>query len=225
MWDERPATWHDHVVTSPAFDHVRSEVLATSRAASTDRVVDLGAGTGFLTLPLAREAADVMAVDLSPHMLEALSHEVQRAGLDNIRVVEADLVDFELEASSVDLVVSSYALHHLSQSDKRRLIHHARAWLRPGGRIVIADMMFGRGGTARDRAVIRSKVSALVRKGPGGVWRVAKNLVRFGLRSGTELPASPQFWTTLLAEAGFDDVRFDAVVAEAGIVSGSVPAV
>ena len=55
-------------------------------------------------------------------------------------------------------------------------------WLRPGGRLIVADMMFGRGGTSEDRAIIRSKVCALARKGIGGWWRIAKNSYRYLVR-------------------------------------------
>ena len=130
-------------------------------------------------------AAEVMAVDLSPQMLAALATETNRRGLGNVTIVVADVINFDADPGSIDVVVSSYALHHLNQRDKRELVHRAHRWLRPGGRMVIADMMFGRGGTARDRTVIRDKAAALLAKGPGGAWRIAKNAVRFGFRSGS----------------------------------------
>jgi hypothetical protein len=105
------------------------------------------------------------------------------------------------------------------------LVERARTWLTPGGRLVIADMMFGRGRTPRDRAIIRQKVRALVGKGPGGTWRIVKNLVRFELRRGTELPAAPGSWVKALERAGFTSVEYRAIVAEAGLVVGVVPPV
>ena len=89
---------------------------------------------------------------------------------------------FELRPASTDLVVSSYALHHLADADKRALVARSAQWLRPGGRLVIGDMMFGRGASPRDRDILRQKVVALAAKGPGGWWRIAKNLARYGLR-------------------------------------------
>jgi hypothetical protein len=58
---------------------------------------------------------------------------------------------------------------------------------------VIADMMLGRGSSARDREIIRAKIGTLARRGPGGWWRVAKNAVRVaqaGLVTGRR-PAAP----------------------------------
>ena len=91
----------------------------------------------------------------------------------------------------------------------------------PWGALVIADMMFGRGASRRDRDILREKVTAFAVKGPAGWWRIAKNLTRYGLGVGHEHPATPQFWQLALRDADFTEVRFESVVAEAGIVSGT----
>jgi SAM-dependent methyltransferase len=183
--------------------------------------VDLGAGTGFVALALAPLVGSVLAVDISPVMTESLAARAARAGLGNVRTEVADLRTFQLPPASADLVVSSYALHHLRDQDKRALAAEAAQWLRPGGRIVIADMMFGRGTTRRDREILRDKVRTLASRGPAGWWRIAKNLTRYGLGVGHEHPATPQFWQLTLRDVGLTDVRFEPVVAEAGIVSGA----
>ena len=67
-------------------------------------------------------------------------------------------------------------------------------------------MMFGRGGSQRDRQILHQKVVALAAKGPGGWWRIAKNLARYGLGVGQEHPATPEFWQAALRDAGFTDV-------------------
>ncbi|HVT75900.1 MAG TPA: class I SAM-dependent methyltransferase [Acidimicrobiales bacterium] len=221
MWNRRTATWHDHVGASTAFDHVRAAVLAEAAGSAGSSAVDLGAGTGFLTLALAPDVDKIIAVDVSPSMLDKLAADAAADGLENVRCLVADLAIVDLPEASVDLVVSSYALHHLRDVDKRALIVRTKRWLRPGGRLVVADMMFGRGATAQDRRILRSKVRSLVRKGPGGVWRIAKNLVRFGLRVGADRPVPPQFWVDALVAAGFGDVEYRPIVAEAGLVIGS----
>jgi len=63
-------------------------------------------------------------------------------------------------------------------------------------------------------------VIALAAKGPGGWWRIAKNLTRYGLGVGDEHPATPEFWQAALRDAGFVAVGFQPVVAEAGLVMG-----
>jgi ubiquinone/menaquinone biosynthesis C-methylase UbiE len=205
------------------FDRVRDRLLALAGPRPDDACVDLGAGTGFAALELAPLVDSVLAVDISPAMAESLAARAAQAGLRNVRTEVADLRTFGLPPASVDLVVSSYALHHLRDADKRALAAEAARWLRPGGRIVVADMMFGRGTTRRDREILRAKTTAFTVRGPAGWWRIAKNLTRYGLGVGHEHPAAPQFWQLALRDAGFTDVRFEQVVAEAGIVSGTRP--
>jgi len=215
--------WHAHVTSTTGFDKVRDRLLAIADPGPAAECVDLGAGTGFVTLALAPLAGSVLAVDISPVMAESLAVRAAEAGLRNVRTAVADLRTFQLPPDSVDLVVSSYALHHLRDEGKRTLAAEAARWLRPGGRIVVADMMFGRGATPRDREILRAKAKAFAVKGPAGWWRIAKNLTRYGLGVGHEHPAAPQFWQLALRDAGFTDVRFEPVVAEAGIVSGTRP--
>jgi len=221
VWNTRADTWHEHVTSSPAFDRVRAAIVAACGTSPDDEAIDLGAGTGFVTLALAPDVRDIVAVDISEEMLERLR---QADPTGKVRTHRADLASVDFATESVDLVVSSYALHHLVDDEKADLVARARTWLRPSGRLVVADMMFGRGGSSEDRRIMRAKVKALLKKGPGGVWRIAKNAVRFGLRRGTELPATPQFWTTAFERAGFEDVSFTRIVAEAGLVVGRVPA-
>ncbi len=222
MWNVRTDSWHDHVNSSPGFETVRTAVLRAAGPKPADCVVDLGAGSGFLTLPLAAKVRVVVAVDISDDMLRRLLEEA--TGLPgDVLVQTADLAVVDFPRERIDLVVSSYALHHLVDPDKEALVGRALTWLRPGGRLVVADMMFGRGRTREDRDIIRAKVRALLSKGPGGVWRIIKNAMRFGLRRGTELPATPEFWVSTFERAGFEDVQYTRIVAEAGLVVGVAP--
>jgi SAM-dependent methyltransferase len=219
-WDRRVEEWHSHVTSAAAFGQVRDQLLRASAAKPTDACVDLGAGTGFVTTALAPLVSSVLAVDISASMSASLAGQAARDGLSNVSAEVHDLREFGLPPASVDLVVSSYALHHLVDPDKRALVARAASWLRPGGRLVIADMMFGRGGSRRDRDILRQKVIALAAKGPGGWWRIAKNLTRYGLGVGDEHPATPEFWQAALRDAGLVAIGFQPVVAEAGLVMG-----
>ena len=219
-WDQRVEEWHSHVTSAAAFGQVLSQLIRLASPKPTDACVDLGAGTGFVTVALAPRVSSVLAVDISPAMAGSLAERAARVGLANVDVVVSDLREFQLRPASVDLVVSSYALHHLMDADKRALVTQAARWLRPGGRLVIADMMFGRGMTRRDRDILRQKVIALAAKGPGGWWRIAKNLARYGLRIGHEHPAAPEFWQAALRDADFTSISFQPVIAEAGLIRG-----
>jgi ubiquinone/menaquinone biosynthesis C-methylase UbiE len=187
-----------------------------------DVVVDLGSGDGQLSIPLARQGAQVLGVDVSPGMTSALQSQAHRLGLNKLEAITVPVEELDLPAASADLIVSSYALHHVRDQDKGELVKDAARWLRPGGRLVIADMMFGRGGSARDREIIRQKLYVLARKGPGGWWRIVKNVVRYQLRV-QECPISIEAWMELMREAGFTSITASAIVAEAGLITAQRP--
>lgn len=223
MWDKRVEKWHSHVTSAAGFEKVLDHLLRLAAPQEADECVDLGAGTGFVTTALAPLVSSVLAVDISAAMAATLLRRATDAGLANVSAEVADLARLSLPPGCADLVVSNYALHHLTNPEKRDLVARAAHWLRPGGRLVIADMMFGRGVSQRDRRILQQKVAALAAKGPGGWWRIAKNLSRYGLGVGQEHPATPEFWLTVLREAGFTEVVFQPVMAEAGIVCGVRP--
>lgn len=223
VWDSRVQTWPHHALESPAFTDIRQAIVAAAKPCTDDDVVDLGAGNGQLSMLMAAQVRSVLAVDLSPLMLASLSQAAASAGASNVTVRTADLARFDLPLRSVDTIVSCYALHHLTDREKTRLLLRMQGWLRPGGRLVIADMMIGRGASREDRSIARSKAAALARRGPAGWWRIAKNVVRFGLRLGSERPASAEFWRQQALSAGFTDVQCRRLVAEAGLLTAQAP--
>jgi len=97
------------------------------------RVLDLGSGDGrLLNLVLAaRPGADGIAIDFSPHMLEQL--RARFAANPSVRIVAHDL-DQRLPAlGTFDAVVSSFAIHHLTDERKRALYQEIWTVLEPGG--------------------------------------------------------------------------------------------
>lgn len=222
-WSRRAQSWNDGAATNPGLSATIDAVVAEAALASHMSVLDMGCGSGQLTVPLALRVAHVTAVDVSAAMIELLHENLSREGLANVTSRVEALERLTLPPSSVDVVVSNYALHHLADVEKRRLLDAALVWLRPGGRIVIGDLMLGRGGDARDRAIIAEKVLVLGRRGPGGWWRICKNAWRFAART-TERPLSMDSWERALCDAGFTEVATRAIVSEAGLVHGKRPA-
>lgn len=76
-------------------------------------LVDLGAGTGQLALEAARTGATVIAVDVSPVMLDRLGTKALHANLANLRVVEGGFLTYAHDGPQADIVYSRWALHHL----------------------------------------------------------------------------------------------------------------
>lgn len=216
LWGRRADTWDD--AGSAGLSKVVEAVLAQAGGGADMVALDMGAGTGQVTIPLAETCGRVLAVDVSAPLLQRLSEKAAERGVRNIELLTQPLESFDLPEASLDLVVSNYTLHHLRDPDKQRLMQRAHAWLRPGGRIVIGDMMFGRGVASEDRAIIASKMAVLLRRGPAGWWRLLKNAARFSFRV-REKPLTPGAWEALAQRAGFTDVSVVRVVSEACVLT------
>ncbi len=102
-------------------------------------VVDLGAGTGYFSLPIARRLprGRVLAVDLQPEMLRKVRAAAALAGVENVETVQATETDPRLPAGSVDLVLVVDAYHEFSHP--REVMQGVIAGLRPGGRVFLVE--------------------------------------------------------------------------------------
>ena len=122
-------------------------------------------------------------------------------------------------------MVSNYCLHELSHAEKYRALAEARRVLKPGGRIVIGDMMFSLNPIhARGRRVVGRVVWKIARRGLPGVWRLLKNVARL-LTGRWENPADAAWWENAFKISGFENVRIEVLDHEGGIAVGEVPAV
>ncbi len=105
-----------------------------------DDVADIGAGSGYFTLPLARAVApsgNVFAVDIQPEMIDFLAARARTENVDNIKPILGKIDDVCLPPSSVDLVLLVDAYHEFDHPwEMMRSI--ARA-LRPGGRVALVE--------------------------------------------------------------------------------------
>lgn len=116
---------------------VRADLTAAFALLSPDLVVgDLGCGTGSLTAALAPHVQHVHALDASPAMLE--SARVRLAAFDNVSVAEGALEALPLYHGVLDVAVLMLVLHHVA--DPVRALREVHRVLRPGGRVLIADM-------------------------------------------------------------------------------------
>ena len=110
FWDSRAKDFSHYAGNS----HYADEFISNLNLKPNQTILDMGAGSGALAIPLARAGHKVLAVDFSPKMLEYLGQSAKQEGLDTIRTT---LLDFnapwsEWEAAgvtekSVDVALAS----------------------------------------------------------------------------------------------------------------------
>lgn len=221
-WDRHVAD-AEEVARGGGFRALRDLIIERAQPSGQSTVVDVGSGTGLLTLSFAEICDRVFAVDISPGMADYLRAKAASADLDNVEPVVASAVSLPIVDGVADLVVSNYCFHHLRNADKKRALQETYRVLAPGGSLVFGDMMFSPGlRQTRDREVISAKVKALVRKGPAGVWRLVRNAVRI-LSARWEKPVPAQWWSEALDEVGFIDIHVESLAHEGGIASARKP--
>jgi ubiquinone/menaquinone biosynthesis C-methylase UbiE/DNA-binding transcriptional ArsR family regulator len=111
-------------------------------------IADLGAGEGAFALLLAERATKVIAVDTSAKMIEVGREQAQRHGVKNVEYRLGDMEEIPIDDAEVDLVFFSQSLHHALHPE--RAVHEASRILKPGGRIVILDLVKHRFEEARE---------------------------------------------------------------------------
>ena len=137
-FDDEAATWDDdpgHEKRQVAVARAIEEAVNLSPRMSA---LDVGGGTGRLSILLADRVGSVVVTDPSAGMVQVARERIEAAGLsDRLRAVQADLTIDRLDAA-FDVVWSSMALHHVQDLDG--LLRSVAGLLVDGGRLAIADL-------------------------------------------------------------------------------------
>ncbi len=130
-----------------AADYVTSKVHASGQdlawvvevagLGGTECVLDVATGAGHTAFALAPNAAEVVALDITPEMLAVAQREASKRGLHNIRFLEGNAQNLPCEDGSFDVVTCRQAAHHFP--DVRRAVREWARVLRPGGKVVLVD--------------------------------------------------------------------------------------
>jgi SAM-dependent methyltransferase len=148
------------------------DVLGTLDIAPDAEVVDLCCGDGLFTIPLARSARHVTAIDLDPAMLALARDRACADGLTNCAFVAGDAYDVAtLVQARVDWVLIANTFHGVP--DKTRLVSTVATVLKPGGRLVVINWHR----RPREQTVVLGQP-----RGPGTALRMAPEEVAVAVR-------------------------------------------
>ena len=147
---------YDDEQDSPEYLACADLVVEHAAPGPDDVVLDIGTGTGAIALALAPSASRVVGRDISAGMLEEARSKAADAGIENVEFGEGRFRDLDYDArvdtessetpqadardTRVDIVTSNFAMHHLSDAEKREAIG-VIADLDPR-RFVLGDVMF-----------------------------------------------------------------------------------
>ncbi len=136
-FDERARDWDTPERRERAeavADAIRENVPLTP----TMRAIDIGAGTGLLGFTLAGDVGAMVLAEPSQGMLDVALEKLAAGGPPNITAVRFDLMADAPPGDPFDLALSLLVLHHLA--DTGAALSAIRRLLRPGGRLVLADL-------------------------------------------------------------------------------------
>jgi len=120
-------------------------IAASAKRVTPDatRILDLGCGAGNFSLKLSQSFPfqAVTLVDLSANMLDRAMERLRPTGAE-LRAIQTDIRDLDIEPGSCDLIVAAAVLHHLrTEAEWAAVFHKLYSFLRPGGSLWIWDFI------------------------------------------------------------------------------------
>jgi ubiquinone/menaquinone biosynthesis C-methylase UbiE len=115
-----------------------AKVLASTGLTGGAEAIDLCSGDGWFTLPMAKVARHVSAIDIDRKLLNVTRRQLEQAGVSNCDLIEGNAYDVaKLVPRPVDFVFLANAFHGVPE--QTRLARAVAAALKPGGRFAIAN--------------------------------------------------------------------------------------
>jgi SAM-dependent methyltransferase len=171
---------------------------------ASSTLIDFGAGTGTFAVAAASICRRVIAVDVSPAMVDAIRGKAAASDAANVECVQAGFLSYEHEGDPPEFIYSRHALHHLPDFWKAVALSRLAALLAPGGILQLRDLVFSFDPSDAD-ARIESWLRTAAAERPEDGWTRAE--LETHLR--TEHSTFTWLLEPMLARAGFEVLSAD----------------
>lgn len=217
-WEDE-ASGYDSVMSSdPALAALHDAILNWVPSGVAP-LLDLGCGTGALLLRIARRDPEQTLIGLDPSVQML---EIARERVPQCLFVEASAERIPLADGDVGIVISNFALHHLTHEAKREAAKEIARVLRPGGLLVFGDQHIPIMGTPDDPVWQESVLNLFTEKARFYLRNASAErallqirlLPRF-LQMDGEIPATVAYWRECLEGAGLEVQNIIATPPEA----------
>ena len=144
FYDEISGSYSDSIMLLvPHYEEMLNlmfEYLPPDLSPST--ILELGCGTGNLTRLIAERypKAQIKAVDLSAENIRQCKEQKISS---RIEYIKSDFRSLDILRESVNLIISSISIHHLTNRDKEKLFYASYSWLKPKGILTFSDQFRG----------------------------------------------------------------------------------
>lgn len=142
FWNQRSKVFDKQVLDEYEIAYKKTVKRTKAFLHKTDKMLEIGCGTGIATIQMSDCVKEITAIDISPDMMKQAKEKAEKLGKENITFLETDLMDMELESESFDIVTAYNVLLYMENRDE--VLKKIYDILKPGGMFISATDCLGR---------------------------------------------------------------------------------